>query len=34
MGKKVLGLMINAGKTRGHFASSNEPFGTLIRGQD
>jgi hypothetical protein len=32
MGKRVLGLMINVEKTRGHFASSNEMFGTLISG--
>src|SRR3954469_6434209 len=32
MGKKVLGLMINVSKTNGHFASSNEMFGTLISG--
>jgi hypothetical protein len=32
MGKKVLGLMIDAKKTGGHFASSNELFGTLISG--
>jgi hypothetical protein len=32
MGKKVLGLMINFSKTNGHFASSNEMFGTLISG--
>ncbi len=32
MGKKVLGLMINVNKTNGHFASSNEMFGTLISG--
>jgi hypothetical protein len=32
MGKKVLGLMINVNKTQGHFASSNEMFGTLISG--
>jgi hypothetical protein len=32
MGKKVLGLMINAEKTGRHFASSNELFGTLISG--
>ena len=32
MGKKVLGLMIDVKKTRRHFASSNELFGTLISG--
>lgn len=32
MGKKVLGLMIDVSKTNGHFASSNEIFGTLISG--
>ena len=32
MGKKVLGLMIDAKKTGRHFASSNEMFGTLISG--
>jgi len=32
MGKNVLGLMINVNKTNGHFASSNEMFGTLISG--
>ena len=32
MGKKVLGLTINVEKTNGHFASSNEMFGTLISG--
>ena len=32
MGKKVLGLTIDAGKTEGHFSSSNEMFGTLISG--
>jgi hypothetical protein len=32
MGKKVLGLTINVSKTNGHFASSNEMFGTLISG--
>jgi len=32
MGKKVLGLTIDANKTGGHFSSSNEMFGTLIRG--
>jgi len=32
MGKKVLGLMIDANKTGGHFSSSNEMFGTLISG--
>ncbi|MGN6615153.1 MAG: hypothetical protein ACTHKC_08925 [Candidatus Nitrosocosmicus sp.] len=32
MGKRVLGLMINVEKTNGHFASSNEMFGTLISG--
>ena len=32
MGKKVLGLTINVNKTNGHFASSNEMFGTLISG--
>ena len=32
MGKKVLGLMINAEKTGRHFSSSNELFGTLISG--
>ena len=32
MGKKVLGLTIEVSKTKGHFASSNEMFGTLISG--
>ena len=32
MGKKVLGLMIDAKKIGRHFASSNELFGTLISG--
>lgn len=32
MGKKVLGLMIDAKKTERHFASYNELFGTLISG--
>lgn len=32
MGKKVLGLTIDVGKTKGHFSSSNEMFGTLIGG--
>ena len=32
MGKKVLGLTINVSKSNGHFASSNEMFGTLISG--
>lgn len=32
MGKKVLGLTIDVGKTEGHFASPNEMFGTLISG--
>jgi hypothetical protein len=32
MGKKVLGLTIDVGKTGGHFASPNEMFGTLISG--
>lgn len=32
MGKKVLGLMIDVDKTKGHFSSSNEMFGTLISG--
>jgi len=32
MGKKVLGLMIDAKKTERHFASSSELFGTLISG--
>lgn len=32
MGKKVLGLMIDANKTRGHFSGDNEMFGTLISG--
>jgi hypothetical protein len=32
MGKKVLGVTMNVGKTNGHFASSNEMFGTLISG--
>jgi hypothetical protein len=32
MGRKVLGLMINAEKTGRHFANSNELFGTLISG--
>ncbi len=32
MGKRVLGLTIDVGKTEGHFASPNEMFGTLISG--
>ena len=32
MGKKVLGVTINVDKSNGHFASSNEMFGTLISG--
>ncbi len=32
MGKKVLGLIIDVNKTNGHFASSNEMYGTLIGG--
>ena len=32
MGKRVLGLMIDVNKTGGHFAGSNEMFGTLISG--
>ena len=32
MGKKVLGLTIDVSKTKGHFSSSNEMFGTLIGG--
>jgi hypothetical protein len=32
MGNKVLGLTMDVGKTKGHFASSNEMFGTLISG--
>ena len=32
MGMKVLGLSIDVGKTKGHFSSSNEMFGTLISG--
>ncbi len=32
MGKKVLGLTIDVGKTEGHFSGSNEMFGTLISG--
>ena len=32
MGKQVLGLMIDVNKTRGHFSSSNEMYGTLISG--
>jgi hypothetical protein len=32
MGKKVLGLMIDVAKTKGHFASPNEMYGTLISG--
>ena len=32
MGNKVLGLTIDVGKTKGHFSSSNEMFGTLISG--
>jgi hypothetical protein len=32
MGKKVLGLTIDVGKTGGHFAGQNEMFGTLISG--
>ena len=31
-GKKVLGLTIDVGKTKGHFSSSNEMFFTLIGG--
>jgi hypothetical protein len=32
MGKRVLGLTIDTSKTKGHFESSNEMFGTLISG--
>ena len=32
MGKKVLGVTMNVSKTNGHFASSNEMYGTLISG--
>jgi hypothetical protein len=32
MGKQVLGLTIDVGKTGGHFAGQNEMFGTLISG--
>jgi hypothetical protein len=32
MGKKVLGLTIDVGKTEGHFSGTNEMFGTLISG--
>ena len=32
MGNKVLGLTIDVSKTKGHFSSSNEMFGTLISG--
>jgi hypothetical protein len=32
MGNEVLGLTIDVGKTKGHFSSSNEMFGTLISG--
>ena len=32
MGKKVLGLMIDVATTKGHFASPNEMYGTLISG--
>jgi hypothetical protein len=32
MGKKVLGLTIDVGKTEAHFSGSNEMFGTLISG--
>jgi hypothetical protein len=32
MGNKVLGLTMDIGKTKGHFSSSNEMFGTLISG--
>ncbi len=32
MGNKVLGLTLDVGKTKGHFSSSNEMFGTLISG--
>lgn len=32
MGKKVLGLMIDVNKTGGHFAGSNEMYGTSISG--
>jgi hypothetical protein len=32
MGKKVLGVTMNVNKTNGHFASSNEMYGTLISG--
>ena len=32
MGKKVLGLTMDVSKTKGHFASPNEMFGTLISG--
>ena len=30
MGNKVLGLTIDVSKTKGHFSSQNEMFGTLI----
>jgi hypothetical protein len=32
MGNKVLGLTIDVAKTKEHFSSSNEMFGTLISG--
>jgi len=32
MGNKVLGLTLDVGKTKVHFSSSNEMFGTLISG--
>lgn len=32
MGKKVLGLMIDVNKTKGHFLGSGEMYGTLISG--
>ena len=30
MGNKVLGLTMDVGKTKGHFSSSNEMFGTFL----
>ncbi|MGI9010835.1 MAG: hypothetical protein ACR2F1_06580 [Nitrososphaeraceae archaeon] len=32
MGNKVLGLTMDVSKTKGHFSSTNEMFGTLISG--
>jgi hypothetical protein len=32
MGNKVLGLTIDVAKTKGHFSSPNEMYGTLISG--